>query len=103
MGLDLLSECSLILIMLVTKLQGDPELVSWSVAVVLLGTGVQRSKQELKQVPLVALNQLMAMKQGCECVHGLHHKLRMMGIPVDQPAHICADLFLSIQVILNQT
>ena len=28
-------------------------------------------------------SEFMAMKQGCEYIHGLHYKLRMMGIPVE--------------------
>ena len=33
----------------------------------------------------------MAMKQGCGYVQGIRYKLRMMGIPVDQPTCIHAD------------
>ena len=32
-----------------------------------------------------------AMKQATECVRGLQYKLRMMGIPVDEPAFIFGD------------
>ena len=36
-------------------------------------------------------SEFIAMKQCCECLRGLRHKLRMMGIPIDGPAHICGD------------
>ena len=36
-------------------------------------------------------SEFIAMKQCCECLRGLRHKLQMMGIPVDGPAHIYGD------------
>ena len=35
--------------------------------------------------------EFIAMKQCCEYLHGLRYKLRMMGIPCDQPSHIYGD------------
>ena len=36
-------------------------------------------------------SEFLAMKQCCEYVRGLRYKLRMMGIPVDQPSYIFGD------------
>jgi hypothetical protein len=42
----------------------------------------------------------MAMKQGVEISEGLRYKLRMMGVPLDGPAHIKAD---NMSVIKNSS
>ena len=34
---------------------------------------------------------MVAMKQSCEFVQGLRYKLRMMGIPVDEPSFMFGD------------
>ena len=34
---------------------------------------------------------MVAMKQACEFVRGLRYKLRMMGIPVDEPSFVFGD------------
>ena len=34
---------------------------------------------------------MVAMKQACEFVRGLRYKLRMMGIPVDEPSFMFGD------------
>ena len=34
---------------------------------------------------------MVAMKQACEFVQGLRYKLRMMGIPVDEPSFMFGD------------
>ena len=36
-------------------------------------------------------SEFVAMKQCCEYLRGLRHKLRMMGIPVNGPCYICGD------------
>ena len=36
-------------------------------------------------------SELVAMKQATEFVKGLRYKLRMMGVPVDEPAFIFGD------------
>ena len=36
-------------------------------------------------------SEFIAMKQGCEYIRGLRYKLRMMGIPVDQPTYVFGD------------
>ena len=36
-------------------------------------------------------SEFIAMKQCCECLRGLRHKLRMMGIPCEGPAYIYGD------------
>ena len=35
--------------------------------------------------------EFVALKHGMETLHGLRHKLRMMGIPIDGPSHIYCD------------
>ena len=35
--------------------------------------------------------EFIAMKQCCEYLHGLRHKLLLMGIPCDQPSYIYSD------------
>ena len=36
-------------------------------------------------------SEIVAMKQACEYIRGLRYKLRMMGIPVDEPAFVFGD------------
>jgi hypothetical protein len=36
-------------------------------------------------------SEFVAMKQACEYIRGLRYKLRMMGIPVDEPAFVFGD------------
>ena len=36
-------------------------------------------------------SEFIAMKQCCECLHGLRHKLRMMGMPCTDPVLIHGD------------
>ena len=43
-------------------------------------------------------SELVAMKQATEYVKGLRYKLRMMGVPVDEPAFIFGD---NQSVLLN--
>ena len=42
---------------------------------------------------------MIAMKQACDFVRGLRYKLRMMGIPVDEPSFV----FVDNQSVLSNT
>ena len=45
-------------------------------------------------------SEFMAMKTGVELLEGLRYKLRMMGVPIDGPAHVKAD---NMSVIKNSS
>ena len=45
-------------------------------------------------------SEFVAMKKACEYVRGLRYKLRMMGIPVEEPAYIYGD---NLSVLANTT
>ena len=47
-------------------------------------------------------SELLAMKQATEFVRGLRYKLRMMGIPVDEPAFVFRTTNLFLQILQTQ-
>ena len=46
-------------------------------------------------------SEFMAMKQATEYLQGLIYKLRMFGIPIDEPAFVCGDNQSGISELIN--